>query len=185
MKPNYIIIPLIVLVTAILGGAITSYGMNHPIGWYEMINKPAWTPAGSVIGTVWTILFILIAISVLIFWNGSASPRQGGAGHRQGDPSSPQLSFSERDSRFKLATIVFVLNAILNVLWSYVFFVKHFFSLAIYDAGALGLTVILLIFLIRPYSRKAAVLLMPYAIWVAFATYLTYAIYILNPIISN
>ncbi len=153
MKPNYIIIPLITFLTAFLGSLSTSGGMD----WYKTISKPSWTPAGSFIGAVWTILFILATISALIIWN--------------------RLP---RDDRFKWIIIIFIINAILNVGWSWLFFGQHLLGTAIFEAALLGVSVLALIILIWPVSRLAAWLLIPYAGWVFFATFLTFKVWNLN-----
>lgn len=153
MKLSYIIIPLITLATALLGSRLTSSGMD----WYKTINLPAWTPAGSIIGAVWTVLFVLATISALIIWNRSA-----------------------HDTRFWWIVAIFVANAILNAGWSWLFFNQHLLGLAIFEAALLGASILALIILIWPSSRLAAALLVPYAAWVAFATFLTYKIWSLN-----
>lgn len=153
IKPNYIIIPLITILVSVIGSFATSRGMD----WYRTINLPEITPPGQFIGTVWTILFILATISALIVWN-----------------------TAERTGNFKLIIALFIANAILNVLWSYMFFGAHWIGPAVIEAGLLGLSVIMLIIFIWPVSKLAAGLLMPYAGWVAFATYLTYTIWQLN-----
>jgi tryptophan-rich sensory protein len=153
MKLNYIIIPLIVFLTALAGSLLTSSAM----GWYKTINKPSWTPAGSLIGAVWTALFILAAISTLIAWN--------------------RLP---HDSRFKWIIAVFIINALLNVLWSWLFFNQHMLGAAIFEANLLAASVVALVILIWPGSALAASLLIPYAAWVLFATFLTYQVWSLN-----
>jgi len=95
MKPNYIIIPLITVFVSLLGGWLTSSGMS----WYKSINLPSWTPPGSIIGLVWTILFILATISALIVWNSLAGK-----------------------NNFSLIIAIFILNSILNFGWSWLFF---------------------------------------------------------------
>lgn len=153
MRLNYIVIPLVTLGVAWLGNWLTSGGME----WYKTIKLPAWTPPGSVIGFAWTIIFILSTISALIVWN----------------------KFSH-DKRFAWIIGLFLINAGLNVFWSFLFFNQHLIGWAVIEAGLLGLSVIGLIILIGPISRLAAWLLVPYAAWVAFATYLTYIIWALN-----
>lgn len=153
MKLNYIIIPLIVFSVALVGNLITNKGMN----WYKTIELPDWTPAGSVIGAAWTIIFILEAFCILIIWN----------------------KFP-RGKRFNLIFLIFIINALLNILWSYLFFGRHLLGWAVLEAGLLGLSVVLLIVLIRPISRLTSLLLFPYTIWVIFATYLTYTVWNLN-----
>ncbi len=153
MKPNYIIIPLITILTAVFGGWLTSGGMK----WYKTIKLPDWTPPGSFIGAVWTIIFILSTISALIAWN-----------------KTPH------NYTFWWIIGTFLVNAILNVFWSYLFFNQHLIGPAIFEAALLGLSVIALIVFIWPIAYWAALLLIPYAAWVVFATYLTYAVWFLN-----
>ncbi len=156
LKLNYFIIPLITFLTAFLGGRLTSGGL----AWYKTINLPAWTPGGGVIGAVWTILFILSAISALIVWNSSA--RSGQA------------------DRWKWIFVIFIVNALLNIFWSWLFFGQHQMGWAILEAGLLDVSVWVLVILIWPVSRGAAALLLPYGAWAAFATFLTYSVWKLN-----
>ncbi len=156
MKPNYIIIPLITILTSVTGSFFTSQGMD----WYKTINLPAWTPEGSFIGGVWTTIFILTTISALIVWN-----------------KSSKTPFNKRLRRI---IIIFIANAALNVFWSFLFFTSHLIGLAVLEAVLLDISVIILIILIWPISKLASILLLPYAGWVAFATYLTYVIWTLN-----
>ena len=153
MKLNYLIIPLITLLVSLLGSWLTSGGME----WYQKIKLPAWTPAGSVIGFAWTTIFILSTISALLVWN----------------------KFP-RDKRFVWVIGLFFINAGLNIFWSWLFFNQHLIGWAAIEAALLGLSVVGLIILIGPISRLATWLLVPYAAWVAFATYLTYLIWTLN-----
>ncbi|MDD5341135.1 MAG: tryptophan-rich sensory protein [Patescibacteria group bacterium] len=153
MKPNYIIIPLITLAIALTGSLLTSAGMD----WYNTLTLPASAPAGIVIGTVWTIIFILSTISALIIWN----------------------NFKE-DKLFRWIIGIFIANAILNVLWSYVFFYSHQIGASIVEMIILELSVLSLCVLIWPKSKWASILLWPYVAWVIFATYLTVNIWQLN-----
>jgi len=153
MKFNYLIIPLIVAAVSFFGSRITSSGMD----WYKIINIPSWTPPGWVIGLVWTAIFILAAISIILFWN-----------------------IQPRPNVFYWVIALFIFNAILNVLWSYLFFGQHLIGWAVIEAIALGLSVLVLIILILPINKTAAFLLTPYMCWVFFASYLTYSIWLLN-----
>lgn len=150
---RFILIPLAVVAVAISGALLTSGGMV----WYKTINLPSFTPPGIAISLVWTAIFILTTISAFIFW--------------------------EKVPRGKLLTwtaAVFVLNGLLNIFWSFLFFNRHWLGAAIWEAGALDLSVIALIILIWPVSRAAAILLLPYTAWTTFATYLTYVVWSLN-----
>lgn len=166
MRWNWVVIPLITIIVSVSGGLLTDTGISGMAGepgWYETINKPDFTPPGSFIGTVWTILYILATISVLIFWN-----------------LHQPFGRSPRDSRFRFITFMFILNAFLNVLWSFLFFNQHLIFAAFIEAMVLGLTVVILAVAVWPISKWASVLLIPYAAWVGFASFLNYTIWILN-----
>ena len=156
-KWNYIVIPLITFVTAYSGSLITSSGME----WYSLINKPSWTPPGYVIGMVWTAIFILATISALRVWN-------------------KKYSKAERYNHILWLMFLFIVNAILNVEWSFLFFGMHTLNLATFEAGLLGVSVLALIITIWPVSKLSSLLLVPYLGWVSFATYLTYLVYTMN-----
>ncbi len=154
MKLNFLLIPLFTVLVAVSGSRFTSTGLQ---GWYQNINLPTWTPPGSVIGLVWTVIFILATLSALIVWN----------------------KWSHND-HFWWVVVIFVLNGFLNALWSYLFFGQHLIGAAIIEAALLGLSVAVLVVLIWPKSKWAALLLVPYAAWTIFATYLTYTVWWLN-----
>ena len=153
MKPNYLLIPLATVATALGGSWLTSTGMS----WYHQIHLPGWTPAGSVIGTVWTILFILATISALLIYN-----------------------LIPRGKKRRQIMWAFLINAVLNVLWSALFFGWHLLGSAIIEAAVLALSVLVLIVMAWPRSKAAAVMLIPYFAWVCFAAYLTYNVWSLN-----
>lgn len=153
LKLNYFIIPLMVVFVSFAGSFFTSSGMN----WYKALSLPSFTPPGAAIGIVWTVIFILTALSAIVFYNKSG-----------------------RDDKFNLIIFTFLVNGFLNIFWSFLFFGIHFMGVAVFEAVFLGFSVLALIFLIKPMSRFAAFLLLPYFLWVVFATYLTYAVWALN-----
>jgi tryptophan-rich sensory protein len=152
IKINYFIIPLLTFAVGALGNWATSIGMP----WYRAIKVPDFTPPGSVIGTIWTVIFILAAIAAILFWN------------------------AKRTKSFSLIVTIFILNGILNIAWSYLFFVKHQIYIATWEAGVLALSVLALILLIWKIKKTAATLLIPYFLWVSFATYLSYQVFLLQ-----
>jgi tryptophan-rich sensory protein len=155
MKPNYIIIPLITIAVAVIGSLLTNAGMV----WYQSLELPPLAPAGFYIGLVWTIVFILSTISAIIIWN---SPNH--------------------DKFFWWIIGIFIANAVLNVLWSYLFFFMNLLGSPIIEMIFLELSVLALCILIWPRSKTASILLWPYAAWVIFATYLAISIWQLNVI---
>lgn len=154
LKLNYFIIPGLIIALSILGSVFTNQSLND---WYLALNLPSWVPSGQIIGIVWTIIFIFLTISILIFWNRA-----------------------ERNNKFWLITGMFLLNGLLNLLWSYLFFVENLVFLAFIEAILLALSVVVLIILLWSVSRLASVLLIPYALWVSFASFLTHVIWQLN-----
>ncbi len=154
IKPNYVIIPLLVIIVSVVGSFFTSQGVND---WYQTLKLPSWTPSGEVIGLVWTVIFVLTAISALIFWN-----------------------TSRKTSTFGIIVLIFLVNGFLNILWSYIFFDLNLILVAFFEAILLCLSTVALIILLWPVSKTASLLLFPYAAWVGFASYLTLTIWQLN-----
>jgi len=154
MHLSYILIPLVTILVAFVGGRLTVASVKT---WYVGLRKPSWTPPGAVIGTVWTVLYILAALSALIV-----------------------LNLPDGASVPAMIAVLFYLNAAVNVFWSYVFFYLHKMGPAIWVCLFLDITIILLIQFIAPISPLAAWLLVPYAAWVTFASYLNYRVWEMN-----
>jgi len=154
VKLNYIIIPLAVILVAVLGSLATTPNI---VSWYNHLTLPNIAPPGWVIGMVWTVLYILIAISALTFWNKG-----------------------KRDRLFPAITAIFIVNGFLNAFWSYVFFAWHRIGWAVLVSAAMAITIYILIYLIYPRAKLSAALLVPYALWVTFATYLNFLIWNFN-----
>jgi tryptophan-rich sensory protein len=121
------------------------------------LTLPSWTPPGSTIGMVWTTIFILSTIAIILLWNKS-----------------------QRDKRFKLIITLLIANGLLNLFWSFLFFYSGLIGVAFFEAILLDISVILLIIFIWPKNKLASLLFLPYALWVAFAAYLNYIIWTLN-----
>lgn len=150
-------IPTLVLLVAVSGSMVTESGMD----WYRTLALPWWTPTGGVIGTAWTVIFVLAAVAAIEWW-----------------------SQKEHGRRFGAVAALFVANAILNVGWSVVFFGLHQIVAAVAVAGLLALSVWLLVALMWSRRPAAAALLLPYAAWATFAAYLTAAVAAQNGVAS-
>ncbi|MCB1117835.1 MAG: tryptophan-rich sensory protein [Chlamydiia bacterium] len=153
MKISTIVIVLLVLLTLFLGGEFTKSGME----WYKTLNKPYINPPGTLISFVWLVLFTLIAICLIRVWN-----------------------LKPRPTEFKSVIILFAVNGVLNMGWSYLFFSKQLMLTALFEMSLLWLTICALIYLIRRFSHLSAFLLIPYALWVLFAGYLNFELWRLN-----
>jgi tryptophan-rich sensory protein len=150
----YFLSPVFYLCVALAGRAFTSQGIGP---WYQTIAKPAYAPPGSIIGIIWTVIYILTSISLIIF-----------AKNAGGKPG------------FRPILGLYIANGMINIAWSYIFFTKHLLGPAVIDAGLIALTVMVLMVVVRYHSAAASLLLAPYLAWVSFATYLTYVIYKMN-----
>ena len=152
MKLNYVTIPLMVAVVALLGDGINNAGMY----WYQTLHLPSWTPPGGVFVAVWITLYILTALSIILIWNGV-----------------------HREKRWTFVSF-FLLNAFLNLLWSYLFFGIHALGAAVLGAIALEISIIGLIVLAWSRVKTAALLLVPYLVWVGFAIVLACTVWMIN-----
>jgi len=153
MKINYVVIPLVVIAVSVLGSMFSG---SESMLWYNTLNKPGLTPANWAFPVAWTIIFFLSAVSAILAYNKSLG--------------SLKISI----------TALFLVNAVLNVLWSLLFFKLHLIQPALLEMILLELSVIMLMMVIWRVSKTATWLLAPYVIWVAFATYLTFEIMRLN-----
>jgi tryptophan-rich sensory protein len=137
--------------------------MSDIQGWYAELEKPFFTPPNWLFGPAWTILYILMGGSFGLIWQVAAKGRY-----------PIIIKFAKR------GLVLFAIHFVLNLLWTPVFFGLH--------NPAWGLVVIVLILsfiiiLIRHFfrlDRLASFLLIPYLIWVSYATALNAAILILN-----
>ncbi|MBD3330871.1 tryptophan-rich sensory protein [Candidatus Peregrinibacteria bacterium] len=167
IKPNYILIPLVTVIVALLGSFFTEMGMD----WYnQTLVRPELTPPRWVFPVVWNGIFILTTASALIVWN-----------KEKRDIKFLWFRFKRTpDAKFWVIISLFALNAVLNVLWSLLFFGMREICAAFTEMVILEVTILLLIALIWRISKIASLALLPYALWVGFATYLTYLIASLN-----
>jgi benzodiazapine receptor len=150
---------LIVSVVLTLGaGFFGSLATTPKISsWYSHINKPSFNPPNWIFGPVWTFIFILMGIAFYLIWKkGVAS------------------------GEVKAAMVVFGLQLILNVLWSFLFFYFESPTFALADIAVLWLAILATIIGFWKIDIAAGVLLIPYLIWVSFAGILNAAIVQLN-----
>jgi benzodiazapine receptor len=124
--------------------------------WYATLKKPFFTPPNWIFSPVWISLFILMGISLFFVWR------------RQGHP------------QFKKALIFFFVQLILNVLWSLAFFGLRLPLLGLTDIILLWIAILLTIQTFLKVSKFAGVFLIPYLLWVSFATLLNLSLWILN-----
>jgi translocator protein len=128
----------------------------RPGEWYVQLAKPAWTPPGAVFGPVWTTLYAMMAVAAWLVW------KQGG--HKL---NTPPLR-------------LFLAQLALNAAWSPLFFGLRNVLLGAVDIVLLLLVLSLTVRAFFSVSKLAGWLLVPYLLWVAFATALNLEILRLN-----
>ena len=154
-KLGVLIISIIICLSiGFLGSIFTSSSVNS---WYPTIKKPSFNPPSWIFGPVWTVLYILMGISVYLFWLNSKNP-----------------------DYLVRGLILFVVHLILNFAWSFLFFGLQNPLLALIEIVVLWLSIIFVIFYFYKVSKTSSYLLIPYLLWVTFASILNLFIVILN-----
>jgi translocator protein len=136
-----------------LNGVLTE--PNLP--WYETLARPGFTPPNSIFPVVWTVLYAMMAVALWQFWRAKGK---------------------EEDRR--LGLIAFAVQLALNVAWSLAFFRLRSPGSGLVVILVLLVAIAVTIVLFDRSSRTAALLLMPYLLWVCFAAALNFAFWILN-----
>jgi len=158
MKFNNFFKLAIAIVVAGLAGAIGSvFTVSAIPNWYAGLVKPALNPPSWVFGPAWTTLYALIGIAAFLIWKSGWDKKE-----------------------VKKALGVFGIQLVLNALWSIIFFGLHSPGWALVDIIALWFAVVWTMVVFYIISKPAAYLLVPYILWVSFASYLNYSIWMLN-----
>jgi tryptophan-rich sensory protein len=145
---------LAVSFTASAIGAIASVNART---FYQQLDRPSWAPPGSIFGPVWTFLFALMGIAAWLIWRERESKQTGAA------------------------LTIFLVQLMVNALWSWLFFAWKKGSLAIIDVIVLAVLIVATIAMFWRVRPLAAILLVPYLLWVSYAAALTYAVVQRNP----
>ena len=145
---------LLVSFAAAVLGAIASV---DAASFYAELIKPPWAPPASVFGPVWSILYVLMGIAVWLVWR------------------EPQAT--------KQAQGLFMIQLSVNALWSWLFFVWQLGAWSFFGVLLLLLLIIATLFSFWKISRMAVALMIPYLLWVGFASILTWSIWQSNPML--
>lgn len=138
----------LVIIVAAFGSIFTTSGVKSD--WYES-SRPSLTPPNWVFGPVWTILYILIALSLYFVWDNASTIRQR-----------------------KAVAVIYGFNLVLNAIWSFFYFGIHNAPVAFIDIVLMWISTIWMITLAWNLDRKAAWMLVPYLIWITFAAVLNF-----------
>jgi benzodiazapine receptor len=145
-----LIIPLAV------GGISGFFTVSAIPGWYQTIQKPSWNPPNWVFGPVWTTLYVLMGIAMYLIW------------------TQPRTEQRQRTLYLNAAQLI------LNFFWSLIFFNLHAIGWALIEIIILWVVIVQTMFAYDRIYKPAAWLLLPYIVWVTFATILNGTIWWLN-----
>lgn len=149
---------LISIVTCQLAGVIGSFATTPAIPvWYASLRKPTFTPPSWLFAPVWIALFFLMACALFLVW------RKG-----------------VRIPAVRVALLIFAVQLILNVLWSFAFFGLRSPLAGLIVMCALWVMIVVTIISFLRLSTLAGVLLIPYILWVSYAAVLNVAIFAIN-----
>lgn len=145
---------LICQLAGIISGLLTTTQNNV---WYNTIVKPSWNPPGYLFGPVWTVLYLLMAISLWLVWKSDSN------------------EFMKQE-----AMLFFAAQLFLNFWWTILFFKFHSPIWAFIEIILMIVLIFITIFRFSEISKTAAWLLVPYISWVCFAAILNYHLWKLN-----
>lgn len=154
---DYLKLIAAIIVCEVVGLLGTPFTLNAIPTWYANLNKPFFAPPNWIFGPVWTILYALMGISIYVV-----------------------IKKGWKKKVVKNASIFFIAQLVLNFIWTPVFFGLRSPLLGLIVIVGMWILIVMTIRKFYPLSKLAAYLLIPYLLWVSFATLLNAAILILN-----
>jgi tryptophan-rich sensory protein len=136
--------------------SIGTFFLDDSMTWYQSLKKPFLSPPDYVFAPIWNVLYLTIAISLWKFW------------------------ITKTKKSKKLAFTLFFTQMFFNAIWTFLFFYLQSIFLGLLDIILLDISIIFTIILFSRISLFSALILIPYALWVLFATYLNISYFILN-----
>ena len=143
------------LLAAFAAGAVGAAASVDAASFYAQLSKPSWAPPAWVFGPVWSALYALMGVAAWLVWR---------------SPSSKRVALG-----------LFSAQLAANALWSWLFFAWHRGALAAVEVLVLVALIVATVAAFWRTSRSAALLLVPYLLWVSFASVLTWAVWRSNP----
>ena len=145
------------IVVSFAASAVGAVATIQAKSFYSQLIQPNWAPPSGIFGPVWTILYTLMGIAAWLVW------RSGGF----------------RSNRQALT--LFLLQLAFNALWSWLFFAWYLGALALADIVVLWILIVATLVSFWRVRPLAGGLLIPYLLWVSFASVLNYSLWQLNP----
>lgn len=137
-----------------LAGIIGS--LFEPGTWYDLLEKPSWTPPDIVFPIIWPLLYLLMGISAWLVWR--------------------KMGYARASQALNL----FILQLVLNAGWSWLFFGMHMVGPAFAEIILLWIIILLVTHRFLNHDKLAGWLMVPYLLWVGFASVLNGAIFLMN-----
>ncbi|MBT8147087.1 MAG: tryptophan-rich sensory protein [Gammaproteobacteria bacterium] len=147
------------LVLAFVAAAIGGLGSANAPDFYGQLTLPDWAPPAWLFGPVWSVLYLMMGIASWLVW------RRGGF------------------SRARPALVIYIVQLGLNTLWSWLFFAWQSGLLAFVEILLLWMLIVATLIAFYRISRPAALLLLPYLLWVSFAAALAWNSWQMNPVL--
>ncbi len=149
---NYFSLILWIAALILIGSFIGSLTKSEITAWYSTLNRSPLTPENYAFPIAWTILYAIIAICGWIIWRASSFPN------------------------LRLIKNLYAIQLILNWSWTPLFFCYHLTGFALVILVIMDILVSMLIYLAYPKIKSASLLMIPYLLWILFATYLNFYI---------
>jgi len=156
-KNNILWLFLFIFLCLIFGNGIGGYFTFVSVEtWYQTLNKPNFNPPDWVFGPVWTTLYILMGVSIWLIWKKETSKIR------------------------TISMIIFWVQLFFNIFWTYLFFGIQRIDLGLFEIFFLIFLILINIIYFYKIDKIASYLLVPYVLWVSYASILNYKIWVLN-----
>ena len=144
------------LAITLVVGLLAGYLIYDHVDFYDTLNKPAASPPKWLFPIVWNILYVIMSVAVnMVYSSGNAEIKRH-------------------------ALILYGIQLGLNFLWPILFFRFESLLLALYDIAALWVVLLVIVIYFAKYNKYASILFIPYLLWVSYASYLNFAVFLLN-----
>jgi tryptophan-rich sensory protein len=157
MNLNKFLKLMLCLAIPLLVGSIAGFATTPNIKeWYQYLQKPVFSPPNWIFGPMWTLLYIIMGVGLYLIWE------------------------SEKNELRTRALKVFFIQLAFNFAWSFIFFEFRLTGVAFFEIILVWISVLAMIITFYPVNKKAALLQIPYILWVTFASALNGAVWYLN-----
>jgi tryptophan-rich sensory protein len=147
---------LVSLALSFVAAIVGALAVTPNIAWQDTLNKPFFAPPNWLFGPAWTILFFLMAIAFYLVWQ----------------------KWPAKEAKWAMA--LYLAQLALNILWNYLFFGLHRIDLGLVEIVVLLAMIALTVNAFYRVDKRAAYLMVPYLLWVTFATCLNAALWLMN-----